>query len=187
MNFSLNVKSSSIVHTLLSNCVKLLGKVQKLLIQLLGNFQANSLVSPKFYTVRKKFTGPPVPPVPTNLKSDSQLSRVMVELLLDHNADVDVENVGEMLLCRKSPFNIFTRLTLLSYSYSIYIIAFRQQLVFRSFTFPFKRATAQSILRLLTATCKLWSSFLKGAIVILRYCQWSIVGSQQAILNNSHQ
>ena len=26
MNYSLNVKSSSIVHTLLSNCVKLLGK-----------------------------------------------------------------------------------------------------------------------------------------------------------------
>ena len=29
MNYSLNVKSSSIVHKLLSNCVKLLGKVQK--------------------------------------------------------------------------------------------------------------------------------------------------------------
>ena len=46
MNYSLNVKSSSIVHTLLSNCVKL-----------------------HFYTVRKNFTGPLVPPVPTNLKS----------------------------------------------------------------------------------------------------------------------
>ena len=32
MNYSLYVKSYSIVHTLLSNCVKLLGKVQKLLI-----------------------------------------------------------------------------------------------------------------------------------------------------------
>ena len=37
--------------------------------KLLGNFQANRVVSPKFYTVRKNFTGPPVPPVPTNLKS----------------------------------------------------------------------------------------------------------------------
>ena len=100
----------------------------------------------------------------------------MVELLLDHNADIDVENVGEMLQCRKRSFNIFTRVTLLSYSYSIYIIAFRQKLVFRIrlFTLPFKKATAQSILRLLTATCKLWSAFLKGAIVILKHSQWSL-------------
>ena len=72
MNYSLNVKSSSIVHTLLSNCVKLLGKVQKLLIQFI-NYSVISkrirVVSPKFYTVRKNFTGSPVPPVPTNLKS----------------------------------------------------------------------------------------------------------------------
>ena len=72
MNYSLNVKSSSIVHTLLSNCVKLLGKVQKLLIYCI-NYSVISkricVVSPKFYTVGKKFTGPPVPTVPTNLKS----------------------------------------------------------------------------------------------------------------------
>ena len=72
MNYSLNVKSSSIVHTLLSNCVKLLGKVQRLLIKCI-NYSVISkrirVVSPKFYTVRKNFTGPPVPPVPTNLKS----------------------------------------------------------------------------------------------------------------------
>ena len=72
MNYSLNVKSSSIVHTLLSNCVKLLGKVQKLLIQCI-NYSVISkrirVVSPKFYTVRKNFTGPPVPLVPTNIKS----------------------------------------------------------------------------------------------------------------------
>ena len=70
MNYSLNVKSSSIVHTLLSNCVKLLGKVQKLLIQCI-NYSVISkrirVVSPKFYTVRKNFTGPLVPTVPTNL------------------------------------------------------------------------------------------------------------------------
>ena len=72
MNYSLNVKSSSIVHTLLSNCVKLLGKVQKLLIQCI-NYSVISkqirVVSPKFYTVRKNFTGPPVPTVLTNSKS----------------------------------------------------------------------------------------------------------------------
>ena len=72
MNYSLNVKSSSIVHTLLSNCVKLLGKVQKLLIKCISYSVISKrirVVSPKFYTVRKNFTGPPVPPVPTNLKS----------------------------------------------------------------------------------------------------------------------
>ena len=72
MNYSLNVKSSSIVHTLLSNCVKLLGKVQKLLIKCISYSVISKrirVVSPKFYTARKNFTGPPVPPVPTNLKS----------------------------------------------------------------------------------------------------------------------
>ena len=72
MNYSLNVKSSSIVHTLLSTCVKLLRKVQKLLIQCI-NYSIISkrirVVSPKSYTVRKNFTGPPVLAVPTNLKS----------------------------------------------------------------------------------------------------------------------
>ena len=69
MNYSLNVKSSSIVHTLLSNCVKLLGKVQKLLIKCISYSVISKrirVVSPKFYTVRKNFTGPPVL---TNLKS----------------------------------------------------------------------------------------------------------------------
>ena len=64
MNYSLNVKSSSIVHTLLSNCVKLLGKVQKLLIKCISYSVISKrirVVSPKFYTVRKNFTGPPVP------------------------------------------------------------------------------------------------------------------------------
>ena len=83
MNYSLNVKSSSIVHTLLSNCVKLLGKVQKLLIQCI-NYSVISkqirVVSPKFYTVRKNFTGPPVPPVPTNLKS--ALGQLEIKILL---------------------------------------------------------------------------------------------------------
>ena len=73
MNYWLNVKSSSIVHTLLSDCVKLLGKVQKLLIQFI-NYSVISkricVVSPKFYTARKNFTGPPVTTVPTNFKSD---------------------------------------------------------------------------------------------------------------------
>ena len=72
MNYSLNVKSSSIVHTLLSNCVKLLGKVKKLLIKCISYSVISKricVVSPKFYTVRKNFTGPPVPPVLTNLKS----------------------------------------------------------------------------------------------------------------------
>ena len=72
MNYSLNVKSSSIVHTLLSNCVKLLGKVQKLLIKCISYSVISKrirVVSPKFYTARKNFTGPPVPTVPTNLKS----------------------------------------------------------------------------------------------------------------------
>ena len=72
MNYSLNVKSSSIVHTLLSNCVKLLGKVQKLLIKCIS-FSVISkrirVVSPKFYTARKNFTGPPVLTAPTNFKS----------------------------------------------------------------------------------------------------------------------
>ena len=64
MNYSLNVKSSSIVHTLLSNCVKLLGKVQKLLIKCISYSVISKqirVVSPKFYTARKNFTGPPVP------------------------------------------------------------------------------------------------------------------------------
>ena len=73
MNYSLNVKSSSIVHTLLSNCVKLLGKVQKLLIKCISYSVISKrirVVSPKFYTARKNFTGPPVPMVLTNFKSD---------------------------------------------------------------------------------------------------------------------
>ena len=72
MNYSLNVKSSSIVHTLLSNCVKLLGKVQKLLIKCISYSVISKrirIVSPKFYTARKNFTGSPVPTVPTNFKS----------------------------------------------------------------------------------------------------------------------
>ena len=76
MNYSLNVKSSSIVHTLLSNCVKLLGKVQKLLIKCISYSVISKrirVVSPKFYTVRKNFTGPPVPTVLTNSKSASRL------------------------------------------------------------------------------------------------------------------
>ena len=73
MNYSLNVKSSSIVHTLLSNCAKLLGKVQKLLIKCISYSVISKrirVVSPKFYTARKNFTGPPVPTVPTNFKSE---------------------------------------------------------------------------------------------------------------------
>ena len=69
MNYLLNVKSSSIVHTLLSNCVKLLGKVQKLLIKYISYSVISKrirVVSPKFYTARKNSTGPPVP---TNFKS----------------------------------------------------------------------------------------------------------------------
>ena len=78
MNYSLNVKSSSIVHTLLSNCVKLLGKVQKLLIKCISYSVISKrirVVSPKFYTARKNFTGPPVLAVPTNLKSDTIQTR----------------------------------------------------------------------------------------------------------------
>ena len=76
MNYSLNVISSSIVHTLLSNCVKLLGKVQKLLIKCISYSVISKrigVVSPKFYTVRKNFTGPPVLAVPANLKSEHTL------------------------------------------------------------------------------------------------------------------
>ena len=72
MNYSLNVKSSSIVHTLLSNCIK--GKMQKLLIWCINYLVISKrirVVSPKFYTVRKNFTGPPVPTVLTNSKSGS--------------------------------------------------------------------------------------------------------------------
>ena len=66
MNYSLNVKSSSIVHTLLSNCVKLLGKVQKLLIKCISYSVISKrirVVSPKFYKVKKIYrtagpTGP---------------------------------------------------------------------------------------------------------------------------------
>ena len=79
MNYSLNVKSSSIVHTLLSNCVKLLGKVQKLLIKCISYSVISKrirVVSPKFYTARKNFTGPPVPTVPTNFKSGFPVSIV---------------------------------------------------------------------------------------------------------------
>ena len=39
------------------------------------------VVSPKFYTVRKNFTGPPVPPVPTNLKSGLELFVVSVSTM----------------------------------------------------------------------------------------------------------
>ena len=81
MNYSLNVKSSSIVHTLLSNCVKLLGKVQKLLIKCISYSVISKrirVVSPKFYTARKNFTGPPVPTVPTNFKSVLTLVFVIV-------------------------------------------------------------------------------------------------------------
>ena len=90
MNYLLNVKSSSIVHTLLSNCVKLLGKVQKLLIKCISYSVISKqirVVSPKFYIVRKNFTGPPAPPVPTNLKSaliftESGQARTLVWSLL---------------------------------------------------------------------------------------------------------
>ena len=80
MNYSLNVKSSSIVHTLLSNCVKLLGKVQKLLIKCISYSVISKrirVVSPKFYTARKNFTGPPVPTVPTNFKSGPRPEKVV--------------------------------------------------------------------------------------------------------------
>ena len=78
MNYSLNVKSSSIVHTLLSNCVKLLGKVQKLLIKCISYSVISKrirVVSPKFYTARKNFTGPPVP---TNFKSGCHVGDIYV-------------------------------------------------------------------------------------------------------------
>ena len=52
MNYSLNVKSSSIVHTLLSNCVKLLGKVQKLLIKCISY----SVISKRIRVVSPNFT-----------------------------------------------------------------------------------------------------------------------------------
>ena len=83
MNFSLNVKSSSIVHTLLSNCVKLIGKVQKLHIQCINYLVISKricVVSPKFYTVGKNFTGPPVP-----------RSRQMSSLLVFHLGDNENE------------------------------------------------------------------------------------------------
>ena len=94
MNYSLNVKSSSIVHTLLSNCVKLLGKVQKLLIKCISYSVISKrirVVSPKFYTVRKIFTGPPVPPVPTNLKSVCQYQSVH-PICFNDNAHKDKGN-----------------------------------------------------------------------------------------------
>jgi len=81
MNYSLNVKSSSIVHTLLSNCVKLLGKVQKLLIKCISYSVISKrirVVSPKFYTARKNFTGPPVPTVPTNFKSAQDIPKFLL-------------------------------------------------------------------------------------------------------------
>ena len=83
MNYLLNVKSSSIVHTLLSNCVKLLGKVQKLLIKCISYSVISKrirVVSPTFYTARKNFTGPPVPTVPTNFKSG--LRDIILKFLL---------------------------------------------------------------------------------------------------------
>ena len=83
MNYSLNVKSSSIVHTLLSNCVKLLGKVQKLLIKCISYSVISKrirVVSPKFYTARKNFTGPPVPTVPTNFKSVHKCAKYLETL-----------------------------------------------------------------------------------------------------------
>ena len=58
---------------MLSNCVKLLGKVQKLLIKCISYSVISKrirVVSPKFYTARKNFTGLPVPTVPTNFKSE---------------------------------------------------------------------------------------------------------------------
>ena len=85
MNYSLNVKSSSIVHTLLSNCVKLLGKVQKLLIKCISYSVISKrirVVSPKFYTARKNFTGPPVPTVPKNFKSEQDASAPCCQLLI---------------------------------------------------------------------------------------------------------
>ena len=84
MNYSLNVKSSSIVHTLLSNCVKLLGKVQKLLIKCISYSVISKqirVVFPKFYTARKNLTGPPVPTVPTNFKSVRSLTNALKENL----------------------------------------------------------------------------------------------------------
>ena len=87
MNYSLNVKSSSIVHTLLSNCVKLLGKVQKLLIKCISYSVISKrirVVSPKFYTARKNFTGPPVPTVPTNFKSGLVL-RILINKICPKN------------------------------------------------------------------------------------------------------
>ena len=77
MNYLLNVKSSSIVHTLLSNCVKLLGKVQKLLIKCISY----SVISKRILVV---------PTVPTNFKSGDLLNlfglvadlvRLMVDLV----------------------------------------------------------------------------------------------------------
>ena len=73
MNYLLNVKSSSIVHTLLSNCVKLLGKVQKILIKCISYSVISKrirVVTPKFYTARKNFTRLPVP---TNFKSGENM------------------------------------------------------------------------------------------------------------------
>ncbi len=90
MNYSLNVKSSSIVHTLLSNCVKLLGKVQKLLIKCISYSVISKrirVVSPKFYTARKNFTGPPVPTVLTNSKSD-WVSRAHLCLYILHKVEI---------------------------------------------------------------------------------------------------
>ena len=84
MNYSLNVKSSSIVHTLLSNCVKLLGKVQKLLIKCISYSiisMRSRVVSPKFYTARKNFTRPPVPTVPTNFKSATDTTILKLNLV----------------------------------------------------------------------------------------------------------
>ena len=90
MNYSLNVKSSSIVHTLLSNCVKLLGKVQKLLFKCISYSVISKricVVSPKFYTARKNFTGPPVPTVPTNFKSVYPCNSCnMIEITKENNA-----------------------------------------------------------------------------------------------------
>lgn len=96
MNYSLNVKSSSIVNTLLSNCVKLLGKVQKLLIKCISYSVISKrirVVSPKFYTARKNFTGPPVPTVPTNFKSVSTRRRVKSINFISLSSITNVERV----------------------------------------------------------------------------------------------
>ena len=102
MNYSLNVKSSSIVHTLLSNCVKLLGKVQKLLIKCISYSVISKrirVVSPKFYTVRKNFTGPPVP----RSRQISSLIRCTSKDIFDTmEAYLRKQNIGAKVVCKIS-------------------------------------------------------------------------------------